>query len=140
MEVGYHYTSAECWEKIQVEGLRPYVISKACLLNEIGKASIEGIWVWQRRMYDLSHIGSIIYQMAVKNTLHVAFLEVSYDLDDCLSPRGQPDMLITLPHSGRIENLQYHVGKDSAVIVTKVIPSENINLLNTYNLLDAWKE
>ena len=140
MRIGYHYTSQQCWEKIQIDGLHPYSISKQNLVPYIRNDTIHGIWIWQNRMYGLSHIGSIIYQNATKNTLEVVFLEVQYDIDDCLSPIGQPNELITVPHFGTIEKLEYHGGADTAVIVTVSIPPMNINLLKTYNLLDAWKE
>lgn len=138
--IGYHYTSLECWESVQAEGLLPYAIHKPALVEAIGRERTDGVWVWQDRLENLSHIGSVLYQNATKNTLQVVHLQVEYDIDDCLSPPGKPDKLVLLPHTGWIGKLDYHDGSEKAVIVTKAIPPEQIKLLRTYNLLDAWKE
>lgn len=138
--IGYHYTSLENWQKIQKEGLRPYIIHKPYLFQHIGSEKTEGVWVWIDQLEGLSHIGSILYQNATKNTLQVVYLKVVYDDDDCLSPTGKPTKLITLPHTGWIGKLDYHNGSEVAVIVTKTILPGQIKLLQTYNLLDAWKE
>lgn len=138
--IGYHYTSVENWSKIRKEGLKPYEIDRPAL-RMIFNRPIMGIWTWLRRQSGLSHVGSILYQIGDKGTNEVVLLTYEYNEDDKLSPDGQPDKVVELPHDGWIGNLQYHRGleQERAVIVTKAIPKRKIDLLDTFNILDAWK-
>jgi hypothetical protein len=138
--IGYHYTSLNCWSKIQKQGLLPYSIRKPQLYEHFGTDTVEGVWVWKEKLIGLSHIGCLLYQIAHKGALKVVVLEVDYNWDDILSPPGDPNFHILLHHQGTIENLEYHKGDDTAYIITTRIPPENIRLLGIYSLLDAWKE
>jgi len=139
VRTGYHYTSLDCWKRIQKVGLRPYPIHKPQLRLHIGREDVQGVWVWVRRPVGLSHIGCLLYQMSQKNTVEAVMLEVHYDLDDVLSPLCGRGQYIELVHQGTIEHLEYHDGRDVGVIMTKTIPVADIKLLKVYNLLDAWK-
>jgi hypothetical protein len=137
--IGYHYTSIENWAKIRKEGLRPYLIDRPAI-REYVRDPVYGIWTWLYRLKGLSHIGSILFQMGTKGTMQVVQLRYRFNENDRLSPDNQPDKIIQLPHDGWIGILPYHTRKteETAVIVTKTIPPEDIDLLDTFNLLDAW--
>ena len=139
MFTGYHYTSLECWRKIEKDGLVPYTIKRPILEQYIGTESAVGVWVWLEKLTGISHAGSIIYQMAMKGVQEVVLLELDYDQDDCLTPEADTYKYLVLPHNGTIENLEYHKGGDRAVIVTKTIPTEQIKLIGQYNLAQAWE-
>ncbi len=132
---GYHYTSLRCWEKIQVEGLKPYSICKPALRDYIGTEQVKGIWLWQNRLYGLPHIGSILYQMANKGTTKAVLLDVGYCKADALCTDAG---LIILHHSGIIGILNYHTGEETAVVHLKAIHQCRIELLEEFDLLDIW--
>jgi len=142
IKIGYHYTSIENWAKIKREGLQPYTIDRISLNSYLKNPPVQGIWTWLHKQTGLPHIGSILFQMGTKATMQVVLLTYKYDLNDLLYsdlPEYEGD-LITLPHDGFIGNLKYHNRKkqETAVILLKPIPPENIDLLDTYNILDAW--
>ena len=135
MAIGYHYTSLKCWKKIRREGLIPYRIRNLELYDHIGSAETTGIWIWQERFYGLPHIGSIIYQMAHKNETDAVLLAVVYNPNRILRVEAGD---VVLHHSGHIENLAYHDGKQCAVIYKDEIFPSKIDPIGGYNLLDIW--
>jgi len=134
--IGFHYTSLDCWESIQKTGLKPYTIIKPALRAKIGTERVNGIWLWTSRLYDLPHIGCVLYQMSTKNTTKAVLLSVGYPKSDRLSTENG---IVVLYHSGHIGNLEYHTGEEEAVIITEPIPPEKIRLLQTYDLMELWK-
>lgn len=134
---GFHYASLNNWRSIQESGLKPYDIIKPALRSHIGTERVRGIWVWKNELIDLAHTGSVLYQMATKNTTQVVLLSVIYKEEDVLSVN---DGIVVLYHSGTIGNLEYHEGKDEAVIATKPISIKKISLLQQYDLLEIWKK
>ncbi len=133
--IGFHYTSLKCWKKIKIQGIRPYTIHKHELYEYIGTMETVGIWIWQERFYRLPHIGSIIYQMAHKNETKAVLLSVVYNRRRILKVKTGD---IVLSHSGYIENLVYHDGKQKAVIYKDRIYPSKIDLIEEYDLLDIW--
>jgi len=138
IRTGYHYTSLDCWKKIQKEGLRPYSIKKPQLYEHFGTDTVQGVWLWLQRPTGLSHVGCLIFQMGTKGVIEAVLLHVQYDWEKILRKPGDRYCYVQLPHQGTIENLEYHDGRDIGVIVTKRIPPKNIDLIRAYNLLDAW--
>lgn len=135
---GYHYTSLSCWERIQKEGLKPYFIVKPEMYPHTKAASVDGIWVWQERLMGVSHIGAILYQVAMKPTIKVVLLEVQFS-QDAIWTEPDTGKRICLWHSGIFGKLAYHTGQEAACIVIDRIPPENIRLVDTYDLLKAWQ-
>jgi hypothetical protein len=140
LSIGYHYTSKECWEKIQTEGLQPYTIHRREFIPYFKTDSVNGIWVWDMLITGLAHRGCILYQMAYKNTINAVLLRVRFDRNKILHEPGHPENEVLLEHYGHIENLKYHTGEEEAVIVLEPIPPSRIELIERYCLLDAWKE
>jgi len=140
LSTGYHYTSNDCWKKIQAEGLQPYEIHKQALVSLFRTHCIRGIWLWDMKITGLAHRGCILYQMAHKNTVNAVLLRVRFDRKKTLRVPGHPDDRVTLLHSGHLENLKYHTGQEKAVIVCEPIPPSQIELVEKYCLLDIWKQ
>lgn len=140
--IGYHYTSYGCWQQIRKRGLLPYPICKIGLQEHIGNEKVNGIWLWQHRQQGLSHKGCILYQMALKNATQVILLKVEYDSDDILTSTDQPNKIITLHHSGHIENLVYHTEQwwETAVIVMIPISPKQLTVLKEYDLMEIWND
>ncbi len=133
MAIGYHYTNWICWQQIQVQGLRLYPIRHPEVTEVMDLDSVMGIWSWQHPLKGDSHVGSIIYQMA-KGHLRVVQLKFTYPAKIELGPPGET---ILLHHTGTIGELNYHHG-ETAVILTKPLPPEDIVLIAEYNFGDAW--
>ena len=140
LSTGYHYTSEECWKKIQVEGLQPYKIRRQEFVPIFKRDYIVGIWIWDMVITGLAHRGCILYQMAYKNTVKAVLLRAKFNRDKILHAPNDPDANITLHHSGHIENLKYHTGQEEAVIVCEPIPPSQIELIEKYCLMDIWKD
>jgi len=138
-KTGYHYTVLPCWKKIKEDGLKPYTINRPDLWR-FPNSTVRGIWIWQTRHRAKAHVGSLLYQMS-KGYDQVAFLKVRYDMDDRLTPPGEPKEgsgVCQLLHSGELGRLRYHMGH-KAWIITKPIPPERIELIKIYNFKDAFK-
>jgi len=133
--IGYHYTSEENWKKIQKEGLLPRKIDRPEWLYLLGVTSVTGVWVWQNKLEGLSHAGTVIYQMATKATTRVVMLKVEYNVDDVFKIH---DKEVNLKHKGEIQKLIYHYDEE-AFVVKQIIPPENIELLQVFDLVDALK-
>jgi len=138
LSTGYHYTSEECWKKIQVEGLKPYEIRRQEFVPILKRDCVTGIWIWDMVITGLAHRGCILYQMAYKNTIKAVLLSVNFERNKTLYGPGHEK--ITISHSGHIENLMYHTGQEKAVIVCEPIPPSRIELIERYCLLDIWKQ
>lgn len=138
LEKGYHYTSLACWMQIQQQGLVPYNIQKPVFRQHFGTEEMMGIWIWTQRQRDLSHQGCILYQMAMKNTTRAVLLSVGYDAANALYTADGG--LLLFHHSGNIGNLEYHTAQvwEQAVIITKPIVPDRIELLQEYDLLKVW--
>ncbi len=132
---GYHYTSFEAWERIKREGLIPQPLHKPELSRYFRKI-INGIWIWKKRMFGGAHIGSILFQVATKQTLKVVCLEVSYNPQYILKYKGK---YIILYHNGLMGDWYYHSGKQTSIIITNPIPPSKIKLVKIYDLKKLLK-
>lgn len=132
--VGYHYTSWTNWEKIKKEGLIPYPMTNHEVTRVVGNG-LKGIWIWQERLDPLAHAGAILHQLAMKADPKVVRLSVRFDWwTDTLF---EGPLMVSVGHDGTIEKFQYHWnGKHKAVIVTKPIPPERIELAGIYNVVE----
>jgi hypothetical protein len=130
----YHYTSSANWKQIQEEGLVPGLMMKEELLKYFPGGAM-GIWLWPERLEGRAHLGSIIYQMAYKNTSSVVLLEVDYDGPTLM----YGDKFVQMYHNGTIQNFEYHNLVPSQ-IATERIPPEQIKLINEYDFNDYIKE
>ncbi len=134
--IGYHYTSYSNWKKIKKEGLIPYILDNPELRRVFGK-KVRGVWLWPKRLKGISHSGSIIFQVSSKNTGTVVLLKLKYNKKNLLcSYNGEK---VVLYHYGAIGNFDYHIGKDEALVICSPIPASDIDLVDTYNLFQAWK-
>jgi len=128
--IGYHYTSAENYEKIKIEGLTPYWIKKKDL--ELWFADgIHGIWLWKNDLSGTDHLGSILWQLMTKASTNIVKLSVEYGDADRYIRYGEP---VEIEHDGRLGVWDYH-DRVPAVIVGRPIPSDRIALVAEYDLL-----
>ncbi len=131
----YHYTSIENWKKIKKQGLIKYPIKQI-------EKNLKGIFLWKNRLKGKAHAGSIIWQMATKNSEEVVLLEVicdkkGFEVDKKYEGYNKGDG-ISISHEGEIGNLRYHY-KEKGIIYFKNIPIKDIKLLKIYELKNAFK-
>jgi hypothetical protein len=136
MMTGYHYASVENWRQIQKAGLVPYRICRPALKEYLGTDTVQGVWVWRFRLSGRSHVGSVLYQMATKNSREVILLKVRFNESDRLSVDGD---VVELIHSGHFGTLEYHEG-ERAVVVTETIPPHSITAIDRFVFEEAWPE
>lgn len=134
---GWHYTGLENWERIRVEGLRPYRITKPTLARFYPGATVWGVWVWTEEQRGVAHAGSILWQVATKAERRVVLLKVKYNGSDILGP--SPGDWLLLHHDGTIGEYPYHDGTQNAYIVGAAIPPEDVELVEVYDLAEAFK-
>jgi hypothetical protein len=130
----YHYTSAENYERIKVEGLTPYWIKKADLEAWFPEG-LYGIWLWRDDLSDKEHVGSILWQLMTKASTGVVKLEVEGDESDLYQLYG---LNITIEHDGRLGKWDYH-DKVPAVVMTKPIPPSSIKVVGSYDLIERFR-
>ena len=133
--IGYHYTSLSNWKKIKEMGLRPTPITNTSFVSCFGSATVNGNWIWKRRLPRKAHIGNIIYQMSSKGVEDVVLLKVTYTSNDILPFNSY---IKSITFNGNLGGLIYAHLKDIYVILDKPIPPSQIEHINTYHFKDAW--
>ena len=138
--IGYHYTTIENWRKIKREGLRPYMIRREELKEKLGTDVVEGIWIWQKRLSGVYHVGSILYQMAVKSSYEAVLLKVKFDKRFILrATHNGESVVVSLNHYGWFEHLRFHNGEQKAYIIMAEIPKKNIKRIGAYSFGKAFR-
>ena len=137
IKTGYHYTTASHWKKIKVSGLAPYKLYKQEIQEALNVHYVKGVWLWEKKLFGVSHIGTILFQMANKGELSVVCLKVKYETDDVLKEIGRK-LILSVTHSGQLGLINYHNGTP-AVIVLKPIPNWQIEKVGDYHLGEAFK-
>lgn len=131
--IGYHYTSADNWNKIQRDGfLTPYPMKQPDLLTAFPNG-VNAVWLWVNNPQGVSHAGNILYQVSRRATPRIVKLAVEYSPDQVL--RGPMGERIQLSHHGHIDEWVYH-DKDSSVLIRNPIPVSRIRLLKAYNIVE----
>lgn len=133
--IGYHYTSFENWKKIRKEGMKPYLMDHKSIPQQIPEGKY-AIYVWKRRLRGLDAVGSILHQVGTKGTKRVVLLKLTYTRDDTKSMFGSS---MDLYHTGSVGELKFHKYKTQARLLFHAIPAENIELVETYNIMDLLK-
>jgi len=137
---GYHYTSYENWLHIKEQGLIPYNLDYK-LIDSMDIPGIKGIFVFEKQLEGISHVGTLIFQLTSKNTTKLVELCVTYkyvydfftkEVYEC----RQKGTLISLPHSGTIGKFTYHE-KEYLNIISRTVPTEDIKLVSVYDLKEA---
>lgn len=140
---GYHYTSYKNWKKIKKYGLIPYIIKHPDIM-ELIPVPIHGIFTWKKDHKGDSHIGSILFQKASKNSNRIVKLCFDYKKEDIFH---YEDKKVQLYHYGEIntstgffqhKGQKYHK-KEEAYIITSIIEPKNIRLVGDYDLLKLLK-
>jgi hypothetical protein len=127
--IGYHYTSAENYEKIRTEGLAPYWIKKKDL-EAYFEGGIHGIWLWKNDLSGNDHLGSVLWQLMTKASTNIVKLRVEYEEADQYVKHGSP---VEILHGGRLGVWHYH-DRVPAVVIGKPIPPERIAVIAKYDL------
>lgn len=137
-EEGWHYTSWSNWMKIRAEGLKPTRLSedKILAVQDLTDPTWDGkaVWVWIRKLNPEEHMGSVIYQLAMRAETKIVTLKVRYQFKQRLAPL--PDSggtRIQLRHNGKIEKYRYHHRTPSCLVVTK-IPPEDVELVKVFDI------
>lgn len=132
MATGYHYTSADNWARIQVEGLRRYPLNKP----EMADFFTEGVLVWPEPHGLESEIGSVLWQANTKHVHDVVLLEVTYFEYDLAVPvrgRWRPGDSLDLTHNGTYaDGCYFH--QDLSFVVLRSISPERIRLLACFHV------
>lgn len=128
---GYHYTSAENWERIRkiTKSLTVYSIQRTEGFERYFPMGVQGIWIWTRNPKGLSHMGNIVYQMSSKGSHVIVKLRVAYKESDVLRVDGSR---VHLVHEGSVGKLKYHMG-DPSIICTENIRLSNITVIGVYD-------
>lgn len=124
--IGYHYTSAENYEQIKVEGLIPYPLTNPNLVDNPLIPS-RGIWVYCHPQPPLSHAGCIVWQAVRKKTDRVAYLRVAYSFLDRLSPEANQEASFwpgRLLHTLSIEGVELHRGVPAHLLHRRISPDQ----------------
>jgi len=146
MRVGYHYTTLKNWEKIEKEGLIPYLPEEHDNLyirtdhwslrihfGENGELP-KMIWIWEKKQSSLSHLGNILFQAASKNETKIVLLEVQFKKSDIMISKFKHKKgAQNIYHDGQIGNFIYHE-QEEALLLKNVIPPERVILLKYYDL------
>lgn len=138
--IGYHYTTLEHWEAIQKVGLKPSLVQKLEIEEELrrakGPTQLFGVWIWKDEQKGLAHLGSVMRVLAVHNSPQVVVLAVNFNDEDIVRI-GYKRLII--PHDGEIGNFHYHTHEE-AFLLKDTIPPERITLVRSYNLLElvSW--
>ena|SRR5689334_11912266 len=134
--IGYHYTDKRNWLGIKRYGLVPYFIDKPCVREKMD-GPVRGIWIWTHPLTGIAHAGSIIYQLATKNTQCVALLRVKYSEYD--EWHNTTNDIARVHHYGHIGKFRYHYNEE-AVILTRPVSCDKIELLYVYDFEKAFKD
>lgn len=138
--IGYHYTSWRNWESIRVHGIKPYTIAKDELL-EYFDVLPKAIWVWLYEPSTKSELGSILWQVTTKAQTRIVKLQVEYRDEDILhywNVAMQYNQRVVLPHSGFLNNWNYHNDENAVLVIKRIAPGQ-ITLLKDINLLERIK-
>lgn len=131
--IGYHYTSAENYEKIKAEGLLPYWIRKKDL-EAYFENGIHGIWLWKNNLSGTDHLGSVLWQLMTKASTNIVKLRVEYEEEDQYMWHGY---IVEIEHDGRLGVWNYH-DRVPAVVIGKPIPPDRITLVAEYDLCASF--
>ena len=117
----YHFTSFGNWEKIMKDReMKEY---------KIKKCKKSGIFLWKNKLTGISKNGTILHQIATKNTGTVVELEIN--LENTYN-------FTNSKHEGLIGEFCYH-SDEEALIYHNKIPIECIKLINKYKIEEAFK-
>lgn len=130
---GYHYTSQENYKKIRMEGLLPSPINNKDVL--VVCRGTEGSWLFQNRQKEEALFGQLIDLLAKTQSWKFVELGIDFEITDCLKALQVGNTLL-LKHKGSCGSWIYH--KDEPIIIiSKVIPVCQIELLQVFNLRNA---
>lgn len=147
--IGYHYTSLENWNKIQVDGLIPYIpteydlegvkVDHAELKTAFKNNLPECIWVWKYRLVQPTHLGTLLFQLLTKVSFEICVIKVSYGYSDILKPSilklGQK---YNYNHSGHLGAWKYHLNIPFELL-KKRIPPNRLKLVQSFDFLQLTK-
>ena len=139
--IGYHYTTWENYQKIKRDGIKPTLLSEINQkeVGEVVKGSC--IWVYVKEFTGLFLIGQIFYVSCKHNSTHIVCLKVSYPESDSatyLFKLENPMDKLCLKH--KLGGIGLYNHKDAVYdLITKIVPPENIECVNSWNTLGILK-
>ncbi len=132
---GYHFTTAENFEKIQRTGLELYPLEVPDVIEEYTQDG--GIWVFRQMLKGVSLLGQIIYVASHHRSNSILLLLVQYEQHQAASYRYHHDHPLNelnlihsleVPHFGH-EDISYEI------LVTPVM-FDRIRPICKWNMLD----
>ena len=142
--IGYHYTALSNVPSILASGLHIERCreDQVAEMRELGideqRWDGRGLWVWKARPVAASHAGSIMFAAFKRGEANVALLRVAIAPGTELS-HPDPRSKLMLTHVGKIGEWQYHRA-EPAWIVTKPIPANLVQVVETYDIIAALAE
>lgn len=141
--IGYHFTTAENWQKIRVEGLVPYKLPR----HQAGLASVlavEGyhkvIWLWPEVPAGADLVGCIIDRVTAKHDTRLVLLAVRYEPDEMIAGTRDGRCRWSLNHDGSIghpcrdDEWVYHK-RVPFVLLRDQVPPERIRVVGDFDLV-----
>lgn len=151
--IGYHYTTKENWEKIQVEGLIPQVVTSPGLLQGLEQdwgsklPEIRGIWTWERPQVGIQGMGHVMLIHDRHKSENIVELSFEYDLDkDTYVPKKVPEYprrYLQIWHDGTLEIGKYkgpYHKNEPVRLVTEPIAPERITLIQQYDFAEVKRQ
>lgn len=134
---GYHYTTYSNWQKIKIEGLKPYPITDAEVISQTKKIPI-AIWFFKNNPTGLNHVGNVILKAIKKREMHIVKLKCVFNKEDVYkTPKGQS---VEISHDGSLDDKFYFHRDEPAILVVKKIPISNIRLMGVWDILEKLRE
>lgn len=139
--IGYHYTALSNVPSILSTGLHieRCRADQVASMRELGiderRWDGRGLWLWKVKPVAASHAGSIMFAAFKRGESRVALLRVAIAPGTELR-HPDPTSTLSLTHVGKLGEWQYHKA-EPAWIVTEPIPAKLVQVVETYDLVEA---
>lgn len=141
--VGYHYTTLEAWEIIQVEGVRIAPLRKHeydRFRSAIPKFPRDAIWVWKAPLTDEQAYIITLQLAETRRSFDFVLLKIHYETwaSASLACKDVPSDKINLTcnfGAGRLKTPSLPID-----LIICDVPSTNVEAIWQINLLDAFRD
>jgi hypothetical protein len=142
--IGYHYTTAEAWETIKRDGLKPYPLQQPRITEFLDID--QGIWCWPEPQTGLTGLGQALWAMTKHRTSSLVVIRARFKESDILTQTGQVLLdngvksVTTAGHRGTFtllngEQWEWHADQPF-IIVRNPIPAKHLTLYSKITLAE----
>lgn len=140
--IGYHYTTREAWEKIQLDGLEPKQIQEKDLTSFRRSLpdlpDVKVIWIWREELTDEHALIVLVTLAEAHQTFDMVLLKLEYEPEASASivhalPNYDANLVVSFG-IGRLDT-----GKLPCDLILDNVPPENVEKIWEINLLEALK-